>query len=284
MGASLREVTGGPLFRLVNTAFFLGCSTWALCTTSANASPWARPDGELLTISQTSYFSNRQSFQNEDNEVVQQRFQRIASEIYLEYGATASLTVGAKAVYGTAWLTRGNEVETAAGFNEIGGFAQYQFLQSDRSAASIRLGAFAPSNLNNGVREGLQNDGVDADIAVLYGRNLSAPPFKTFASADIGYRKRFGDAADQIRIQTTLGAEPGQRWLILVQSFTELSLRNETSGGADFDIVKLQPSLVRHLGDPETGRWSLQAGYTEELAGRKLALGRAVFVSLWRRF
>lgn len=263
---------------------FLSLAVWTWCVASASASPWTRPAGELLTISQTSYFANHQVFQIEAGDSVAQRFQRIETDIYLEYGLSPSVTIGAKATYGNAWLTRGGDVETAAGFSEFGGFAQYQLLRKDNSAGAIRLGVFVPSTFNDGVREGLQSDGVDTDISILYGRNLSRAPVKIFASIDAGYRKRFGDASDQIRIQTTIGAEPSRRWLILIQNFTELSLRNAAPDGADYDVAKLQLSIVRHLGVPETGRWSVQAGINEEIAGRNLALGRSVFFSFWRRF
>lgn len=272
------------LFFLSCKIFFLSYIFWTCCIASSSASPWARPSGELLTISQTNYFANRQVFQDGTGDNVTQRFQRIETDIYLEYGLSSSVTIGAKAAYGNAWLTRGDDVETAAGFSEFGGFAQYQLLRKDNSAGAIRLGVSAPSNFNDGVREGLQSDGVDADISILYGRNLSNAPFKVFASIHTGYRKRFGDAADQIRIQTALGAEPNQRWLILMQSFTELSMRNEAPNGADYDVAKLQLSVVRYLGAPETGRWSIQAGINEEITGRNLALGRSLFFSLWRRF
>ena len=277
----MNPVKGRFLLNLVIAASLFVLA--ALGATTASASPWARAQGEGLVISQTSYFTSRQDASS-DGEIVSQRFERFETDLYLEYGLTSSITIGGKAVYGASRLNRGGTIENASGVSEYGGFAQYQVLRNDRDAASIRIGASSASSLDDGARAGTANDGVDADIAFLYGRNFNIAPFGVFAAADVGYRRRFGDAADQIRLQADLGAKPGKRWMILVQSFGEFSLSNETDGGADFDIVKINPSVVRRFGDPEKGRWSLQIGYSEEIAGRNVALGRRAFLSIWTAF
>lgn len=251
---------------------------WICSATVANASPWARDQGEAFLISQARYFTT--SPQDEDI----RRFERLESDLYLEFGLTSAVTLGAKAVYGTSWLTRNGAVETISGFSEVGGFGQYELRRTAADAFSLRLSVIAPSDLGAGVRQGLQSDGVDVETAALYGRNLSSGPVKTFLALNAGYRKRFGDAADQLRAQATLGAEPGERWLLLADIFVERSLRNATDGGADFDIIKVQPSIVYRFGEGPKRRWAAQAGMTEEIAGRNLSLGRAAFVSLWSAF
>ncbi len=251
---------------------------------SASASPWARGQNEALVISQTGVFTSTEPV-SVDGQIVRQRFNRLETDLYVEYGVTPSIMIGGKAIYGTSELRRGGvEVETASGVSEYGGFLQYQFLRNDRHAASARIGAFSPSSLDDGVRTETAAEGVDADIALLYGRNVDIAPFGVFVGLDAGYRRRFGDAADQIRLQAEIGAKPGRRWVLLIQSFGEFSLRNETGAGADFDIVKINPSIVRRFGDGETGRWSLQLGYSEEIAGRNVARGRKAFVSVWTAF
>ncbi|MEM6539226.1 MAG: hypothetical protein AAF668_16035, partial [Pseudomonadota bacterium] len=59
-----------------------------------------------------------------------------------------------------------------------------------------------------------------------------------------------------------------------------LSVRNETPGGADFDIVKIQPSLVWRF----SPSLSVRAGGLFEIAGRNLSLGRGAFIALWTEF
>ena len=280
----LQDFSGGSLLFIFTRTGLCALAAWSAAVATTNASPWARPPGELLVISQTNVFRSTETVSS-DGDFVRQRFERLETDLYFEYGLTSSITLGGKAIYGSSRLRRGEEnAETASGVSEYGGFAQYQFRRNDREAASIRIGASSPSSLDDGARAETASDGVDADIALLYGRNLDIAPFGVFVGLDAGYRKRFGDAADQVRLQADIGAKPGQRWMILVQSFGEFSLRNKTGGGADFDIVKINPSIVRRFGDPQTGRWSLQIGYSEEIGGRNVALGRKAFFSIWTVF
>lgn len=247
---------------------------------AAGASPWTRADNELLIISRTDYFKADLQPVNTPDGFVNSQFQRIESNTYAEFGLTNDVMVGAKAVYGATWLTRGADTETATGFSEVEGFGQYQFLRSGRDAGSVRIAAALPSNFSSGVRPALQADGVDIDISALYGRNLYNSDFKVFSSIEGGFRKRTGEAADHIRLQSTLGIEPGAQWLFLLETFATVSLRNEDLGGADFDVVRIQPSILWRF----SNRWGLQAGAAEEIAGRNIALGRTFFIGLWSRF
>lgn len=243
---------------------------------SAHASPWARPDGELLIISTANYFRADLSSQDPAGG----EFRRVESDTYLEYGLTEDITIGGKAIYGNTWLTRAGLTQTSNGFTEIEGFAQYQVLRNMKHSGSVKLSVARPAAFQSGARENFQSEGVDAEIAALYGRNLVFEPIKVFAAAETGYRKRFGDAADLIRTQVTLGVEPSRHWVLLFEGFSSFSLRNERPGGVDFDIVKLQPSVVYRF----NRRWAVQAGVNEEIAGRNLARGRTFFLGFWSAF
>lgn len=241
----------------------------------AHASPWARVDGELLIISQTKYFYADLTSQDPRGA----RFESIDNDTHIEFGLTDDITIGGKAIYSTSWLTNTRGTATDSGFSEIEGYAQYQIHRTIRHAASVKLSAGKPAAFQPGVREGVK-EGADVELAGLYGRNVIFKPVKIFAATEIGYRKRFGDAADVMRSHTTIGAEPGAHWVFLLEGFSTLSLRNEEPGGADYDIVKIQPSVIYRF----NRRWAVQAGMNEEVAGRNLALGRTFFIGLWSAF
>lgn len=97
---------------------------------------------------------------------------------------------------------------------------------------------------------------------------------------ETGYRRRFGDSADQIKSQATVGVEPSSRLLFLLEGFSTFSLGNEKNDGVDYDIVKLQPSLVYRF----SRQWAVQAGITEEIHSRNLEPGRTFFIGLWSTF
>jgi len=212
--------------------------------------------------------------------VLEDRFERIESNFYVEYGLTRKTTMGAKALYGTSWQTRGATTETASGFSEIEGFVQRQVFRTSAHVGAVKLMAARPSDFSSGVRSGLQSDGFDLEAQFGYGRTVKTEPFKVFITGAAGYRRRFGDAADQIRLNASIGVEPSKRFLFLIESFSTISVRNHDAFGADYDIVKIQPSIVWRI----SPRFSAQAGLSEEVAGRNLALGRTFFIGLWTRF
>lgn len=243
---------------------------------SAQASPWARPDGELLVITRAEYFhANLSSLDPAGG-----HFESLDSNSYMEFGITDDITIGGKAIYGTSWLTNSAGSFTDSGFSEIEGYAQYQFARTNRHAASMKLSAGKPAAFQASARNALNDSGADIELAALYGRNLTFGPVKTFAAVEIGYRKRFGGGADVLRGQATLGAKPGEHWLLLLEGFSTVSMRNEKPGGPDYDIIKIQPSLVYHF----NRRWSVQAGMNEEVSGRNLARGRTFFFGVWSTF
>lgn len=208
------------------------------------------------------------------------KFERIESNNYIEFGLTKKLTVGGKAYYGRSWLSRGDFTESASGFTEVELFAQRQIFRSSRHAGAVKITTGIPTEFASGDRPSLNSDGVDLEVSALYGRSLTFDPIKTFAAVEFGVRKRFGDPADQLRLLTTIGIEPSERWGILLDAYSTKSLGNEDPGGANYDVVKLQPSIVWKA----TRRFSLQLGVTEEIAGRNLDLGTTYFIGVRTRF
>ncbi len=249
-------------------------------TQPSHASPWSRDNGELMIISRADYFRSDIDNISVGGVDVDGKFERIESNNYLEYGVTSSLTLGGKVFYGTSWLTRGTSIESASGFTELEVFAQQQVFRDGRNAGAVKVAVGIPSGFESGARTALQSDGADVEISLLYGRSLTFEPIRTFAAAEMGVRKRFSDSADQLRFLTTIGVEPDERWTFLFDTYSVKSLRNETPGGADFDVVKIQPSVVWRA----SRRFSIQAGLSEEIAGRNLDLGTTYFLGFRARF
>ena len=247
---------------------------------TALASAWNIDDNRVLIISRADYFTADLAPTSIMGTPVAGRFRRIESNTYAEFGLTKDITIGGKIFYGTSWLTRGTDTTTATGISELEGFAQYQVFRNDRHAGAIKVTGGIPSTLGSGAQPSLESNGAEGEIAALYGRTISYAPIKIFAATEIGYRKRFSDPADQARLLTTIGIEAHKKFLILFDTFSIKSLGNERPGGADFDIVKIQPSLLWRV----SKRLSIQAGVSEEIAGRNIDLGRTVFLGLHTRF
>ncbi len=242
----------------------------------AHASPWARLDGEILVISGMNYFRSDLSSQDPNGGF----FESIESDTYVEFGLTEDITIGGKAIYANSSLSNSAGNFSDSSFSEIEAYGQYQFLRTMKHAASVKLSAGKPAAFQSGALSEMGGGGADVELAALYGRNVMYEPIKIFVAAEAGFRKRFGENADIIRTQGTLGIEPGKRWVLLLETFAAVSMRNEGPAGADYDIVKIKPSVLYRF----NRRWAIQAGVTEEIADRNLARGRTYFFALWSAF
>lgn len=268
--------------RARKSAITAGASALLAAATAAipaDASPWGREPGRLFLSTRADYFLARADA-GDPLALGQQRFERIESNAYAEFGVARRATIGLKVVYGTSSYFDGFETISASGFSEIEGFVQRELARDDAQVLAVRVAGGAPSRFASGVRPGLANDGADVEARLVYGRTMLLRPVKIFAAAETGYRRRFGDGANQFRGDLTVGVEPSRRLLAMVEMFSTASLGDAAPGGADYDVVKIQPSLAWRA----TRRWSLHAGVTLEAWGRNLLLGDTWFLGLWAEF
>lgn len=245
-------------------------------TGAATASPWARPPGELLIINTSDYFHADLTREDPRGAV----FDRIDANVYVEFGLARHVTVGGKAVYSTAWLTRQSRADSSAAFSEIELFAQYEILRDARQAASVRIAAARAAPFGASAANALKTEDGDLELAALYGRDFPQFPVKIFAAAEAGFRRRFGAPADQLRFQATFGVEPHRRIVILAEGLGTLSVRNEADDGADYDRIRLQGSVIWRF----TPRFALQLGAGKDIATRRLAPGESYFIGVWTAF
>ena len=248
---------------------------WALLVgaTNVSASPWGQERGKLMLLTTTERFEQRASI---DPAIATTH--RIDSSAYGEYGLRTNITIGAKATYSIAEQASITSVERASGISEFLGFAQYRFLRTPKSAASVYVGAGKQTNANTGID--FQTNRVDTELRVQYGRDWIAKPIKIFTITDIGFVKRFGANADQLRPNIGVGIGFGKDFLLLNETLNTISLRNHRGAGQDFDTIKLKSTLVWR---PDH-KWSLQAGLIEEVATRNTRPGRTFLLSIWSRF
>jgi hypothetical protein len=238
----------------------------------AYASAWTRAQREAFVETRADYFRADLSGGG--------LFERLENTTYVEFGLTDSLMMGGKAHFGESWIARPTGSSRSRGVTEYEGFIQKRIFGDDTHVLSARLAAARPTRFEAGGRPGLSADGADIDARILYGRNLQLEPFKIFASAETAFRKRLGDGADQVRLDGTIGIEPLPRILILGEALTTLSLRNNEPLGADYDVLRLQPSIVFRI----NRRWGLRAGAGFEVLSRNLDPGTTYFIGLWTGF
>lgn len=270
----------GAIRSLREIRFLLAFAAVLSCTPPAQASPWGQPRHSLLVISRAEYFRAELAALEDSQQAGARAFTRFDTNTYAEYGLTHNTTIGGKVVYGVSTLSEPSGASSQSGFSEIEFFLQRTIHRTDRSVFAAQISAGVPSRFGSGARDSLISDGMDVEATALFGSTLATRPVKIFTAAETAYRKRTGDSADQLNAQLTFGVEPGRRWLLLADLFSTVSLRNQTPGGADFDVLKIQPAIVYRA----TNRMSLELGFNQEFGGRNIEEGRTVFLGLWSAF
>lgn len=265
--AGRRRATMRPA-RVLYAVALAFLALWA-ASAPAQASAWGQAKGAGFASANVERFSNGAG-----------AYRRTDADLYLEYGLTRRITIGAQTLFGRASSGAGDEAVSNFGAFAVEAFVQSQLWRGQNSVVAVRTTMSAPAYVDEEARFALRDPGFDLETRALWGRGFSTPFGHAFANVEAAHRTRFGPAASQVRIDATLGLQPNKRWMLLAQSFNIVSLRNETLGGADYDVYKLQPSAVWFA----TQRLGLQTGATIEVAGRNLTPGVSAFAGVWVRF
>jgi len=125
----------------------------------------------------------------------------------------------------------------------------------------------------------------DMEGRLLFGRNGSLLPHKLdlryFTSIEAGFRRRDGNAADQLRADATLGLNLNPDYQMIFQSFNIAAFEGkQVKPATDYDLYKAQISVVRKL--PRA--MAIQFGGFSEFAGRNTGAGNALFLAVWSQF
>lgn len=252
--------------RVISAAVFA-----AAFAASAQASPWNRADGQLFVSTTANYYWSSTETS---------RYERIDSDTYLEFGVTPDWMAGGRVSYGQSFTQFSTGSTNDSGLNEAEFYVQRQFQRGEHSATSAKFSVVRSGGLSTDAQTGAASPNMEFEARVLHGRDVLLEPIKIFATAEAGYRRRFGGDADQIRAEALVGFEPSRDWLLLIEAQSITSLKNEAPGFADYDLYKGQASIVwrKHR------RWSVIAGARREFASRNIASGTAFFAGLWSEF
>lgn len=246
-------------------------ATYFAASFPAHSSPWNRTDSGLFVSTTTGYFASKTAVS---------RYSRIDSDTYVEFGATPLWMLGGRVSYGTSFSESAAGAFADAGLNEAEIYLQRQIRRSEHSATSVKLSGVRSGSLSIDAQSGASAPNMEIELRALHGRDVMLEPFKIFVTAETGYRRRFGGDADQIRADALVGFEPSSRLLLLLETQSVISLKNEDPGFADFDLHKGQASVIWR----RSRRWSFVAGGRKEFAARNRAAGTSFFIGVWSEF
>lgn len=197
-------------------------------------------------------------------------------QIYAEYGAAARLTLGGFVEF-KADRDAPPDVDALA--VSAGAFLRVK-LHEGRAGdpLSFQFGLIgAPSEPDPAT--GIFGEETAVDARLLYGRGFGSAWGDVFVNAEGGIRWLLDGGADELRVDLTAGWRPGAQWLLLVQSFATIGLRNPDPFGSDYDSLKLAPAVGYRMG-PAT----VLFGVEQTVTGRNVDRGTRFKLSVWRPF
>lgn len=210
------------------------------------------------------------------------------SQLYLEYGFTDAITLGASAYteYDVNDADRGSAAAAV--------FARARVWQNATgSLASVQVAYSQPleSLINEAFGRSKPNSTPEVQLRGLFGSSWWGDWGSAFLSTEGGYNWRSEGTPDEIRLDATLGYEPRRCCMALLSVYGAVPLGSRP--GLDSDTaLKIAPSLAYTLW-PEIGRnrkkplgpvlpATIQIGLDYDLLDRDEGVG--FFVSIWRRF
>ncbi|RZJ19455.1 MAG: hypothetical protein EON91_00955 [Brevundimonas sp.] len=244
---------------------------------SALAGAWTQPRGQAQVIVKAEAMRADDAY-DADGQIAAMDGLREdrALSLFGEYGLTDRLTLQLKA----DWQSGEDAYVDYNGRGPVELGLTWQAYRGDRAAASLYAGY---AQAGDGRNAGYAEPGVGRhDWEVRASGGLSLPgggrwgPDRSFIEVQAARRLRDG-LPDETRADLTVGGHYGPDWLVLGQVFAGAADRQEGVDGARW--VSVETSLVRHL-----GRWSVQAGWRQTVAGRDTPRAQGMVLGLWRRF
>lgn len=201
---------------------------------------------------------------------------------FSEYGLTDRLTLQLKADWEQGEDAFGGY--DGRGPIEVG--ATWQVWRDDRGAVSVYAGYASNGDGRNALYADPGIGREDVEIRVSAGRSFNGAfgmsprraPDHSFAEVQVAGRSRDG-LPNEIRIDATVGAHFGDRWMLMGQAFAGRADEGFAPGAPGARWLSLETTLVRHFGP-----WSVQGGWRQAVAGRDAPVSRGPVLAVWRRF
>lgn len=242
----------------------------------ALAGAWPQAAGTMEVIAGASYSESDSGF---DGRVggPDPKFRKLEISPLVSWGLDGATTLG----FQPSWQSL--KADNAGGGSDKGaGLADAEFAirrtlwQEGADIVAVQPLIRVPLGYDRGDQPPLGSGRVDAEMRALYGHGFDGG----FFDAQVGYRTRGGPAADEMRLDLSLGWRPDADWLLLAQSFNAVSVGTPGAGYGDVRRYKAQLSAVRRLTDDV----SLQVGLSKAIGGRNAGGERMALVALWWTF
>ena len=264
---------------LAMTGFFF---VSVLFSNPAHAGAWLQEKGHGLWMAQATYFTSEEFFDAEGALVPQPRFSKLEFQPYGEYGLTDKITIG-----GTAYLHQVSQSgDHNPGLADPEVFARMRLWHNARHVLSIQPLVKLPGLYRDGGVPRGGSRSLDAELALLYGRNLSVLSDHDYTDTRIGYRWRSRGLAPQWRADFAAGFYLGEHWLIVPGLHAVLTPDADENrafsenGEQDYNLYKAELTGAYLIDDR---RW-IQLSLFDHIGGINAGAGRGLSLAYAERF
>lgn len=248
----------------------------------ALAGAWLRPAGEALISTRYVYYQASDYYNIDGTRTRQPTFRKNELNLYGEYGATEDWTIGANLFLD--YVTQSGADNTGLADPEF--FARTEIYSSDTSKLALQPLIKLPSwyEQRNPPKSG--SDSTDAELMLLYGRNLPALSPRDYLDIGAGYRFRGSGLNNQYRAYAAYGLHLGERLSLVPALYMTLAEHIpedqffEQNGEQDYDLSKLDITAFYALEDGT----SLYVSYAHEFYGVNTGAGQSFSVGMLRKF
>jgi hypothetical protein len=246
------------------------------------AGAWTQGQGNGLAVISTSYYETHEFFDADGNTQPQERFTKQELNLYGEYGAWDSTTLGVNLFL--------NHVEQAglsnAGLSNSELFVRQRIYRDDSRVISLQPLLKLPSldAEDRAPRGGSKS--TDGALYLLYGENIHVFSPSDYADMALGIRARSDGLAPQWHLEMKAGMQINDR-LTVIPAFTIIQSINPDiaaafaeTGDLDFSLRKAELSAAYQL---DGGRY-VQCSVFSHVAGKQTGSGEGITLSYGVKF
>lgn len=256
--------------------------TLTTLSSPAFAGAWLQPEHQGLFIGQATYYTTSHYFDFDGNKQRQPTYKKYELQPYVEYGLFKNLTIGGSA-YAQHVTQSGNSNQGIAD-PEI--FARTRLWYDDKQVVSIQpLIKFNGTFKDSGSPRGGSKT-TDAELSLLYGRNLPVLSNRDYLDVRAAYRTRNHGLSDQLRGDVAMGLGVTDRFMLIpalrgvaATDVNEAAVYSE-NGDLDYSVIKAEVTGLYTLNDQQ---W-VQASLFKPVAGFQTGEGYGASIGFAQRF
>jgi protein XagA len=250
-----------------------------LATVPCFAGAWTQPQGQgqIIFASTASMASKR--FNRSGRLLPTARFQKSDSTLTVDYGLTPDVTLIAGSGFQRSVFAVEDGTAQSVSIQGTGG-VRFRLWHNDFTVVSIQASAHAGGERMLPAYLRKSGTPAEAEVRLGIGHSFTVMTLPAFGELQAGYRWRGGGAADELRLDATLGARPIPSILFMIQSFNTIT----TGTDRRFTIGKTRQHKVQLSAVYDaTENWSVQIGVFTSLKGRETLKEQGALLALWRK-